>query len=114
MLNDEKLTALLEAWHENEKLGFQQRGLTAISPDTKHWHTGSKYIRLDNGGSGHFMVNRETEQVYSIKGYGVPNLKKPRGTVEFLTKFIKAETAAGREYTHRYWYALHPTEEVRA
>jgi hypothetical protein len=62
------------------------------------------------GGSGHFLVDRKTEQVYSIKGYGVPNLKKPRGTVEFLTQFINNLTTEGKEYTHTYWYALHPTE----
>lgn len=114
MLNatDKKIQDLLDAWHENEAtVGFPQRGLTNIVPDAKHVHEGSKYLRLDNGGSGHFMVNRETEEVYSIKGYGVPNLKKPRGTVEFLTQFIKDMTAQGREYTHAFWYALHPTQK---
>lgn len=108
--NDQKVTLLLEAWHKNQELDFRQCHYTNITPDQKHVHEGSKYLRLDNGGSGHFMVNRQTEQVYSIKGYGVPNLKKPRGTVEFLTAFIQTETLAGREYTHKYWYTLHQTD----
>jgi hypothetical protein len=110
--NDEKIQRLLTVWYENMiKVG----NLKDSHPSTKeHYKTvakdRTKFIALDYGGSGHFLVDRKTEQVYSIKGYGVPNLKKPRGTVEFLTQFIGNLTTEGKEYMHTYWYALHPTE----
>ena len=33
----------------------------------------TKYIALDNGLSGCFLVDKETEMVYTVKTYGVPN-----------------------------------------
>lgn len=116
MLNasDSKIKRLLAAWHENE-VKTNRVGTADPQKFYDQFHQKSakdrkKFIALDMGGSGHFLVDRLTEQVYSIKGYGVPNLKKPRGTVDFLTQFIKAETEAGREYMHTWWYDLHPTE----
>lgn len=110
--NDPKITALLEAWHRNQ---VEVGTLKGMRPETmaayqKHAEQRSKFIALDNGSAGHFLVDRTTEQVYSIKGYGQVNLKKPRGTVEFLTNFINKCTAEGKEYTHTFWYALHPVE----
>jgi hypothetical protein len=82
---------------------------TGIPPKSAKDRT--KFIALDYGTSGHFLVDRKTEQVYSIKGYGVANLKKPRGTVEFLTKFINTLTEQGKEYMSTYWYKLHVTDK---
>ena len=38
-----------------------------------------KYIYINFGTSGAFMVNRETGNIFNIKGYGTPDLKKLRG-----------------------------------
>lgn len=109
---DTKIQRLLEAWDKNQKTVGSLKDAFEITKShyVKSAKQKTKYICLDDGDSGHFIVNRDTEQVYSIKGYGVPNLKKPRGTVEFLTSFINQCTADGKEYMHTYWYALHPTE----
>ena len=95
--NNIKITLKGDPYNFNEtmhKLNAQQR---------------TKYIAINYGGSGSLMVDRQTEAVYSIKGYGVPNLKKFRGTVEYLTKFVQACTLNGVGYRHKYWYDLHPT-----
>jgi hypothetical protein len=108
--NDRSIQDLLAAWEANDlKLSFKGNAELARS-SAKHAHEGTKYLRLDRGSSGHLMVNRETGMVYSTKAYGVPNLKKPRGKVEFLTAFIKQCTEKNVGYTHHYWYLLHPIE----
>lgn len=53
--------------------------------ERKHAHDGPKYIRLDTGTSGAFMVERSTGNVYCIKGYGVIDRKKLVGNVTTLT-----------------------------
>lgn len=111
---DSKIQRLLEAWKKNEL----QCGLSKdSSTKDKYVCTAkdrTKYIALDYGyttaTSGHFLVDRKTERVYSIKGYGVPNLKKDRGTVEYLTCFINKLTTEGKAYQHPYWYLLHPVD----
>jgi hypothetical protein len=111
-INDQKLQALIEAWNEN-RLATAPDNMKATIKQlyNPELADGKKYIKLNQSPrSGHFMIDKATEIVYSIKGFGVPNLKKPRGTVEFLTRFIKECTAKGVEYTHTYWYDLHPTE----
>lgn len=104
-----KIIALLAAWHDNERAcGFyKEHPEQADLYHAKHAHEGSRYLRLNTGSSGHFMVDRKTEMVYSIKGAGVPNLKKPRGTVEFLTQFITFCTTKGVYYQQAFWYDLH-------
>lgn len=111
MLNatDVKIEQLMKAWHENQTQVGNLKGLheAVTSSYTKKAIDRTKFIALNMGGSGHFLVDRKTEMVYSIKGYGIPNLKKPRGTVEFLTEFIRHLTALGKEYTFAYWYDMH-------
>lgn len=40
-----------------------------------------KYINIDFGGSGAFVVDKTDNQVYNIKGYGVVNKKKCYGSI---------------------------------
>ena len=47
--------------------------------DKVHFHVGAKYIRLDIGGSGAFMIDIESGLIYGIKGYGVVDKKKVSG-----------------------------------
>lgn len=111
-----EIKAFLDAWQENDTLC----GSIKTMPETmkplyfKEADQRTKFIALNmvTGGQtmGHFMVDRKTEMVYSIKGYGKVNLKKPRGKIGFLTEFIKKLTREGKEYTHTFWYALHPIE----
>ncbi len=74
-----RIEEILKQWHEAARADFQihYRHLDYDSPThSKHYHIGEKYIRLDAGTSGAFMVEIESGIVYEIKGYGVPNKKK--------------------------------------
>lgn len=107
--NSPEVQNFLAAWHMND---LQVKGSTSSA--TKVVREGRRYLHLNyqhaNQTMGHFMCDRETAQVYSIKGYGRPNKQKPRGKIEFLTSFIEECTKKNIDYTHDYWYALHPTE----
>jgi hypothetical protein len=107
---DPKIVALLQAWQNNVRADGSDNFQT-IAQD------GRKYIFLNHttsmsNVSGHFAVDRETEQVYSILSWGKPNFKKPRGTVEFLTEFLNNETKHKREYMQTWWYDLHHTSRT--
>jgi hypothetical protein len=44
-----------------------------------HWHIkkeGKKFIYLDCGGSGAFLIEKATGELYNIKAYGVPDYNK--------------------------------------
>jgi len=49
--------------------------------DQVHGTFGAKYARLDIGGSGAFMVDLATGDVYGIKGYGQVDKKKVFGNI---------------------------------
>lgn len=108
---DAKITALLDALHKNHCEVGSLKGVPSIHQQYKPYTKERRnWIHIDENGSGMFLVDRKTEQVYSILAYGRPNKKKPRGTVEFLTRFINECTDKGQEYRQTYWYKLHPTE----
>jgi len=41
-----------------------------------------KYIYIDFGQSGGFMVEKATGNIFNIKGYGTPNFAKFRGNIK--------------------------------
>jgi hypothetical protein len=77
---------ILSQWHEAHRADFVRRGYTNLLPtfdtqEQKHTHTGAKYVRLDVGGSGAWMVEISTGVIYGIKGYGIPDKKKIAGDI---------------------------------
>ena len=52
-----------------------------------------RYINIDVGDSGRYMVERETGQVYGIKAYGVIHRGYRYGTVEEFTASLLQRTA---------------------
>jgi hypothetical protein len=99
--DDPRVLAFLRAWHENMRPGFV-RDYPNLSPhyDGPHYaktaKAGRKYINLDHGGSGMLMVERDTGNVYGIKGYGTVHRGHPRGHIEALTAELERATAASR------------------
>jgi len=87
---EDRIKEILHNWHEAGRAEFEHDypGLAA-SPNlnydsaqqAKHYHIGAKYIRLDVGGSGAFMLDSHTGLIYGIKAYGVPDKKKIAGDV---------------------------------
>jgi len=41
-----------------------------------------KYVYIDFGDSGAFMVEKATGNIFNIKGYGTPNFAKYRGNIK--------------------------------
>jgi hypothetical protein len=54
------------------------------------------------------MINRTTEEVFFIKGYGRPNLRKPHGTLDQMIANLETAMARKINYIHTYWYAVPP------
>lgn len=54
-----------------------------------------KFIALDSGDSGVFLLEKATRRVFTIKGYGVPN--RYVGTLEELTAQYEASIKPNRK-----------------
>ena len=80
----EQIDSLIIAWHEAGRASFESR-FPHIDYDIytrKHIVIRRKYILLDEGPSGAFIVDIATQKVYRLKSkYGVPNKKKCLGTI---------------------------------
>jgi hypothetical protein len=79
-----RLLQVLDQWHEAHRQEFIKSGFHSESFDEreeKHAHVGDKYVRLDVGGSGAWMLEAETGIIYNIKGYGKVDKKKIAGDI---------------------------------
>jgi uncharacterized protein YjbI with pentapeptide repeats len=86
----ERLKQVLDQWHAAHKADYFKSYNTEWVEDhkanfdaheEKHAHVGDKYIRLDTGTSGAWMLEAETGAIYSIKGYGKVNKTKCVGDI---------------------------------
>lgn len=59
-----------------------------------HYHTETKYFRVDVGTSGRYMIERSTERIYGIKAYGVINKGHYYGTLDTIDDYFWGEYAA--------------------
>lgn len=93
----------LLAWHENGRQSFERTYPNSYaigsydSPDGElktAKDRGRRWIALDKGTSGVFLLEKETGDVYSIKAYGRPNRKV--GTLASLTAQYTAGTGTYR------------------
>lgn len=94
---DQKVKDFLDAWHENGRQPFATSYANSYAAgyyDAEHGHRKhardrKKFVALDEGDSGVFLVEKETGKVFTIKGYGRPNHYV--GMIEELTaKYIAA------------------------
>lgn len=86
-----EILEFLKAWHENGRASFERdyKNLNYDRDQEKHAIERKKYIALDNGSSGRFLVDRLTHRVFTIKAYGVKNYDC--GTLESLTmRYLEA------------------------
>ena len=61
-----------------------------------------KYVYIDIGSSGRYMVDNQTGQIFGIKAYGVVNRRKQFGTVHTVDEWNWGE----------YWARPRPRQEV--
>jgi uncharacterized protein (TIGR02996 family) len=86
-IGDPRVPEFLELWHENGRRYFEKCYQNLDYDSAYYGKTAkdrSKYIALDSGTSGVFLLEKATGEVFRIKGYGVPNRKKCVGTLDRL------------------------------
>ncbi|MFH1615791.1 MAG: hypothetical protein ABIG61_12010 [Planctomycetota bacterium] len=88
--NDAIVQLFLESWHEAGREVFEAQ-YTNLDYDSDAYRKTAnqrrKYICLDDGRSGAFILDRRTGDVWCCKGYGVPNKNKHVGRIEQLTGY---------------------------
>ena len=96
---DDHIQALIQEWHEAGRRAFeaQYANLNYDSECGKRATNRQKYLALDEGNSGAWLVDRATGDVWRIKSkYGVPDKRKRLGHIDTVT---------GEElHRHRWWY----------
>jgi len=77
--------------HENE---------CSFAPDRVYLKEGRKYDKIDIGGSGAWMVERETGEIFNIKAYGqVDKNKKIKANIGNLST-VDPENMHNRRYNY--------------
>ena len=70
-----KIDSLLKSWHESGRLAFETH-FENLDYDSVYYAKTAKerrkYIALDAGSSGAFLVDKQTGDIFTIKAYGVP------------------------------------------
>jgi len=78
----EALETLIVGLNEAKEQSLRDNGYTNLVG--KHWDDfnvnkiGKKFLYLDSGGSGCFLVELKTGELYNIKGYGVADYNKKK------------------------------------
>jgi hypothetical protein len=88
--HNEKLEAFRQLLEEHQLAGLIQHKLDCESnrANTKVWiHSGNKYIRVNVGDSGKYMVERSTEKIFGVKGYGVIHRGHTYGTLDTISEY---------------------------
>ena len=85
---DDAVQKLLHDWHEAGRAEFQ-RQFPNLEYDSE-WYAktakdGKRWIKLDTGDSGAYMLDKNDGRIFRIKGYGVPHLHKPVGVLGTVT-----------------------------
>ena len=81
-----RLIEVLNQWHEAHREQFVRDGYSNLlttfdEREEKHAHVGAVYVRLDVGGSGAWVLELSTGDIFQIKGYGKVDKKKRVGNI---------------------------------
>ena len=85
---DARLQQLLHDWHEAGRAEFEGSYKNLVYDDTRRKTAvdRQKYIALDEGQSGAWLVDRMTGELYNLKSkYGVPDKRKRLGHIDAVT-----------------------------
>ena len=77
MTLQEAITQVLAGLNTAEQIDWDKKGYVSARPQ---WHAKerSKFIAIDCGTSGAFLVEKTTGELYNIQGYGVPDRNKKK------------------------------------
>lgn len=98
-IHDPRISEFLRLWHEEGRAAFE-RSAPSLDYDSDAYAKSAKdrrkYIALDKGrdqwASGCYLVDKGTGDVFTIKGYGVPNRKI--GTLDSMIAAFRARQEA--------------------
>ena len=96
--HDPRIVRLLREWHEAGRAAYEA-SYTNLNYDKDQTKTATlrrKYIALDIGTSGAWLVDRTTGEVCNIKAYGTPDKQKRLGTLDTIT--------GADLHAYRWWY----------
>ncbi len=113
-VTDPAIQKFLVAWHEAGRPAFEReyKRLDYDSPAYQHVaRDRRKYIALDRGDSGVYLVDKATGDVFTIKGYGVP--KRRVGTLAELTDEYRRGARINPADPGRLLPAAHPIYQTR-
>jgi hypothetical protein len=84
----QRILEVLDQWHEAHRAEFIRDGLTNLlstfdTQEEKHAHIGGRYIRLDVGTSGAWILDTNGD-IFGILGYGKVNRAKCAGNINDL------------------------------
>ena len=74
---EQRIIRVLDGLNKCEQSKHDAAGYTH-KPDEWHAKERAKYIALDCGSSGAFLVEKATGELYNIQGYGTPDRNKKR------------------------------------
>ena len=79
----EKFRKLLE----NEQAHRRKIDYPSLSPDIVTIKWGIKYVNVNVGGSGKYMVVKDTQEIFGIKAYGVIHRGHFYGTLDTVDQW---------------------------
>ena len=87
----------LRAWHENGRARFERDCSSLVYDEyaPKHAVERRRYIALDRGTGGVFLLDRVTAELWTIKAYGKTN--RFVGHLDEVTERYERANAEGRE-----------------
>jgi hypothetical protein len=100
----EKLAALKELI-EKHRIEYFNKHYPHYPPDcltketTVHIKPGLKYIKVDVGESGKYMVEASTGDIYGIKAYGVIHRGHHYGNLDTINEYFWGDYTAQRRVT---------------
>ncbi len=93
-LSDPRIAAFLRLWHENGRAAFQ-KSYPSLDYDSEYYcktaKNRSKYIALDDGTSGRYLLEKATGLIWGIKAYGVRHTGKLIGHIDALIAKYRGE-----------------------
>ena len=103
-IDDPRIAEFITLWHENGRASFE-RSYANLDYDCEHYRKAAKearrYIHLNDGTSGRFLLDRNTGEVWGIKAYGVRHPGKFAGTLDQLIASYREANEQKRRLSSR-------------
>lgn len=92
-----KLKALCDKITSESRKRLELSGLACeanINQASARYKDGAKYIKIDVGTSGKYMIEKTTGNIYGIKAYGVIHRGHQYGTLDTINEYFWGDYTA--------------------